>query len=120
MKKKTFFILILLAVLFVAGSIAAVIYTERPKFCASCHIMKPYYASWKESAHKEINCLMCHYEPTFKAHVQGKINGLVQVAQYLTHRYSGKPNAHVSDASCLRPGCHAKEELKYRKIIFNK
>lgn len=115
MRKKKPLILVLAAVIFVAGSAVSIVVTERPKFCSSCHIMKPYYRSWKESSHKKVNCLECHYEPTIKAHVQGKINGLVQVVQYATHRYSAKPHAQVSDASCLREGCHEKSDLKSKE-----
>lgn len=117
-KKKIIFILGGLFVLFAIFLATSIIYTERPQFCITCHIMDPYYASWEESTHQEVNCIECHYEPGLKAHVVGKINGLVEVAQYLTNRYSEKPTAKVSDASCLRPGCHTKENLLSRKLKF--
>jgi len=116
--KKIVIIISILFVLLVVFSVAAIVYTERPKFCISCHIMDPYYASWEKSAHKEVNCLECHYEPTLTAHALGKINGLVQVAQYLTKRYYGRPTAEVSDASCLRGGCHLREEIAGKEILF--
>ena len=93
-------------------------YTERPEFCTTCHIMRPYYESWKESKHHEVNCLECHYEPNLKAHAIGKIKGLVEVAQYLTHKYSPKPASKVNDTSCLRKGCHVKDDLRDKEVMF--
>lgn len=34
--------------------------TSQPKFCSSCHIMKPEYDAWKASFHREIGCVDCH------------------------------------------------------------
>ena len=79
--------------------------------------MKPYYDSWKVSSHKNVNCLECHYEPGIKAHIFGKINGLVEVAQYLTHRYSEKPSAELSDASCLREGVSYQRGGYWQKAV---
>ena len=31
--------------------------SSRPAFCGSCHIMNPYYESWKQSSHKNIACV---------------------------------------------------------------
>ena len=117
-KVRIFLIIGILFVLFAVFSIASILYTDRPEFCATCHIMKPYYKSWKESSHNRVNCLKCHHEPGIKAEVGGKITGLVQVAQYLTGRYSNKPKAEISDASCLRGGCHKKEKLTAKTVEF--
>ncbi len=41
-------------------------YTAQPNFCASCHIMGPYYATWKKDPHGgrlHIACVECHYAP---------------------------------------------------------
>ena len=38
-------------------AIAAVEVTGQPGFCNSCHVMHPYYDSWKQSAHSNVNCL---------------------------------------------------------------
>ncbi len=117
-KAKIILIIGILFTLFVVFSVAAIVYTERPEFCTTCHIMDPYYESWQASTHAEVNCIECHYDPGLKAHIKGKIVGLVQVAQYLTGRYSEKPKAEVSDAACLREGCHKKEELVNRTVEF--
>lgn len=116
--KKKFIIIGVVLVLFAGVLIAAVHFTEQPAFCNSCHMMKPYYKAWKESVHKNVNCLDCHYEPSWKAHLKGKINGLVQVIEYISGRYSEKAIAKVSDASCLRSGCHTKDKITSKKIMF--
>ncbi len=81
-------------------------YTQRPQFCVTCHYMEPYYKSWQESSHNQVNCLKCHYPPGFKSVVRAKIVALSQVVQYVTKTYGTKPWAEVEDASCLRSGCH--------------
>ncbi len=35
----------------IVGLLAFVQVSSTPQFCGTCHIMKPYYASWKHSAH---------------------------------------------------------------------
>lgn len=81
--------------------------TENPAFCGkNCHIMKPYFDSWKTSSHNDVRCVECHYEPGFVGHVKGKINGLMQFYKYQTsdEDYSGKLYARVLDKNCLV--CH--------------
>jgi len=46
------FLLLLLLLTGVAGW-----YTSRSEFCRSCHIMEPYYQSWKESSHSDVSCI---------------------------------------------------------------
>lgn len=37
-------------------------YTQNnPKFCISCHLMKPAYEAWTASEHKTLNCHECHH-----------------------------------------------------------
>ncbi|MDO8663113.1 MAG: NapC/NirT family cytochrome c [Candidatus Omnitrophota bacterium] len=117
-KKKVMISLGVFLFLLIAGMIAASIYTEQPEFCNSCHLMKPYYKAWKESPHKMVKCLDCHYEPNLKSHLWGKINGLAQVMDYTLGRYSEKPVARIPDTSCLRSGCHRKEKIINTKIMF--
>lgn len=81
-------------------------YTQRPQFCVTCHYMGPYYKSWEESSHNQVNCLKCHYPPGFKSVVRAKIVAISQVVQYVTKTYGTKPWAEVEDAACLRSGCH--------------
>ncbi len=81
-------------------------YTSRPQFCRSCHIMEPYYVSWQHSSHKDVSCIKCHFPPGVGEKVRGKMAGLVQLAKYVTDSAGPRPAAEISDASCLRSGCH--------------
>lgn len=92
-------------------TVVAIEVTGQPGFCNSCHIMNPYYASWRTSSHAEVNCLDCHLQPGFTGYVKGKINGLAQVVDCVVGRVSTKPSATVHDASCLRSECHSTAEL---------
>jgi hypothetical protein len=81
--------------------------TENPAFCGkNCHIMRPYYDSWRTSSHTTVKCVECHYEPGIIGHVKGKINGLMQFYSYETtvEEYNGKLYAKVMDKNCLI--CH--------------
>lgn len=97
----------ILALLGLIAMFYSVKITEHPQFCGSCHYMDDYIESWEHSAHKDVRCVDCHYEPGAKAVVKGKVDGFLQLAKYMTHTYSSKPVAEVSDLSCLRSECHA-------------
>lgn len=96
-------------------------YSTTPQFCNSCHIMRPYYASWLASNHgkKGVGCIDCHYEPGFKGTIRAKFIGFAQLTNYVTATYSTKPAAEISDESCL--SCHEDEivddNLEFRKGI---
>lgn len=95
----------------VAGSFKAYGYWSSPEFCVSCHIMEPYYESWKHSSHSEVACVQCHFEPGIGAELHGKWVAVKQLAATVTGAYSSMPYAEVSDQSCMRSGCHTAEEL---------
>ena len=109
---------IVLAILFVL-SVALLGYAEhrtsQANFCGSCHIMEPYYASWKGDLHGsklEIACVECHYAPGERTTINAKLRGLSQVASYFSGRYGAtRPRAHVSNQSCLTAKCHG--DLKF-------
>ena len=92
----------------------AAVYTSRPSFCHSCHIMEPYYQSWKHSTHSQVSCIKCHFAPGFAEEIRGKLAGLVQLSKYVTSNEGPRPAAEVSDASCLRSGCHETRLLSGR------
>ncbi|MCI0587272.1 MAG: cytochrome c3 family protein [Planctomycetes bacterium] len=94
-----------------AGGGGLVWYTSRPQFCKTCHNMKPYYESWSHSSHKDVTCVACHFPPGLEGAVAGKVRGLVQVMQYFTGSEGSKPFAQISNASCLRSGCHSASDL---------
>jgi len=89
--------------------LGAVHVTSQPQFCRSCHIMKPYYQSWRHSTHKKVACVECHIAPGFKAEVRKKYEALSMVAKYFTGTYGTNPWAQVEDAACLR--CHERQTL---------
>ncbi len=111
--------ILLLAVIVLVVSSGAIVVSEQPGFCNSCHIMNNYYHNWKTSTHSEVNCLECHLQPGFMGHVKGKINGLSQAIDCMVGRVGTKPSATILDESCLRSECHSTEELLATDIDFN-
>ena len=56
------------AILAIVGGAAALAgvalpLTNQPKFCATCHTIRPSYESWTVSTHKEVTCVDCHVRP---------------------------------------------------------
>ncbi len=108
-----------LGVLFLIFSIGMFEFSTSPYFCSSCHIMKPYYEAWKTSKHNHVPCVECHYPPELREKLWLKFQALSQVVKYVTRTYSSKPYAEISDASCLRKGCHEKRLLE-GQVIFKR
>ena len=108
----------LLLIVFLFFAVGAIEITGQTGFCNSCHIMNPYYDSWKTSEHANVNCLECHLQPGFSGFVKGKINGLAQAVDCMVGRVGTKPNAYVADDSCLRSGCHSVEEIASTTIDY--
>lgn len=109
--------ILLLIVILIIFSGGAIVVTGQPGFCNSCHIMNPYYESWKHSSHSNVNCLDCHLQPGLTGYVKGKLNGLAQLVSCVAGRVGTKPNAFVEDASCMRPECHSTEELETKNLV---
>lgn len=81
--------------------------TSQPEFCISCHYMKPYFASWKMSNHKDVHCTKCHITPGLKGKIEGKFTALSMLVNYATGIYKrSKPWAEINDENCLQGGCH--------------
>jgi hypothetical protein len=108
-------ILAVIVSFFAAGSIVV---TSQSGFCNSCHIMNEFYASWENSEHSNVNCLDCHLQPGFSGYIKGKINGMAQAVDCMVGRVSTKPNATVTDASCLRSECHSTKQLVADEIDY--
>lgn len=96
--------------------------TSQPSFCASCHIMQPYYASWSEDVHGEkldVACVECHYAPGERTTINAKFRGLSQVTSYFSGRYGAtRPRAHVSNESCMTAKCHGDERFMDKPIML--
>jgi nitrate/TMAO reductase-like tetraheme cytochrome c subunit len=89
-------------------------YSNSPSFCRNCHIMEPYYQDWVNSSHRDVSCVTCHFEPGIMGTLKGKFKATSKPVKFITGTYGSKPHANVSDASCLRSGCHDQQMLKGR------
>ncbi len=101
---KYFFSIVIL--LFILTAVSAE-YTSRPGFCPTCHYMESFYQSWRTSTHNKVDCVECHFEPGMSGTIRGKLNGLVQIINYISLSYKKrKPWAEIPDNTCNRSGCH--------------
>ncbi len=102
------------------GVLALLVFVQissTPTFCGStCHIMKPYYQSWRHSSHSRIACVECHISPGIGAEARKKFEAMSMVAKYVTGTYGTKPWAEVDDAACLK--CHERRLLE-GKVVFH-
>jgi predicted CXXCH cytochrome family protein len=89
--------------------------SSTPTFCGSCHIMKPYYDSWKHSKHSNVACVECHIAPGITAEFRKKFEALSMVAKYFTGTYSTNPWVEVDDAACMR--CHERRLLQGKEVF---
>ena len=87
--------------------------------------METFYQSWRTSAHNKVDCVECHFEPGISGTVRGKLNGLVQIVNYLSLSYKKrKPWADIPDNTCSREGCHERQAFQdttydFKGIAFN-
>ncbi len=92
--------------------------TASPKFCGSCHNMQSYIESWEQSTHKEVGCMDCHFEPGLLGSLWGKWKAQAHVVMKITGTAPSRPHTQISDASCLRQGCHDTGELSQVDLTF--
>ena len=113
MRKLRFYeVILILCVVIVAGAWSLIEITESAIFCGNtCHVMRTYYEDWKESSHNKVSCVKCHNPEQEYGGIFSKFSGLAQVASYFTRTYGERTRAEVSDAGCLRDGCHSKRLL---------
>ncbi len=117
--QRTSFKLFALFILFCCIFWGSVEYTSHSSFCKSCHVMVPYYQSWTESKHANVECILCHFEPGIDSQIRGKLEGLVQLVNYFSQSYKKrKPWAEISDKSCLRSTCHGDKKFEQYSIGF--
>ena len=116
-------VVILVIILLSVGTVGFVQMSSQPWFCGSCHIMKPYYASWEKSNHRDVPCIKCHIAPGIKAEAMTKIQAANMVVKDLTGAVNTRPWAKVEDESCLRSGCHSTRliqgEVDYKGVRFD-
>ncbi|RTZ93359.1 MAG: hypothetical protein DSY91_02310, partial [Deltaproteobacteria bacterium] len=109
---------IILFVVIIVGMLTLLEATKSPKFCGLCHNMNIYIDSWKHSSHKDVNCIECHFEPGFKNELYGKWQAQAHVVLMITGKVPPRYHTEVSDASCMREGCHTKEEINRHDIVY--
>jgi nitrate/TMAO reductase-like tetraheme cytochrome c subunit len=105
----------LVAGLGIVGVWTSIHISSRPQFCGSCHIMNPYYESWKESRHSMVACVECHIPPGVTAEFKKKYEALSMVASYFTGTYGTNPWTEIEDAACLR--CHERRLLTGKELF---
>lgn len=96
-----FLITILVAVLFGVNRA-----TSSPKFCETCHIMRPEVMTWQASAHSKIPCTICHIEPGLQNTLkhQGEIIRRFFLVQNQQYSLPLEIKHMVRSEVCL--GCH--------------
>ncbi len=118
---RRFLLLVLLLLLAVVSLASWFVfhYSKTPEFCESCHIMKPYVASWRQSPHGQRGtfCNDCHFPPGAKNYLRAKLATTVELVKHVTDTEGPMPYAEVEDASCLREGCHETQKLQ-GKLLF--
>jgi nitrate/TMAO reductase-like tetraheme cytochrome c subunit len=70
--------------LLIAVTVPAMVYTERPQFCPTCHEMSPYYDAWAVGKHAKTSCVDCHVDPGVVAHGLHKFVALKEVWDHFT------------------------------------
>ena len=123
-KKGVWIFIAFLFFCFVVFVTAAYKISETPWFCGTCHNMTVYVDSWKQSTHKDVPCLACHYKPGFWNHLVGKWqDGQVSLVYFITGKVITRPHAEIDDLSCLQSGCHKRDDLNkeivFKNVIFN-
>jgi len=102
----------------IVGMLGFVQVSSSPQFCGyTCHIMRPYYESWKHSKHNKIACVECHINPGITAEARKKFEAMSMVVKYVTATYGTKPWAQVDDRACLR--CHQRRLLEGKEVFHD-
>lgn len=68
-KGKVIIAVLILTILFGGGIVGSNFYDftqKNPRFCVSCHLMKPAFDEWQRSGHNKINCHECHHLSIFE------------------------------------------------------
>ncbi|GBD99127.1 hypothetical protein BMS3Abin07_01159 [bacterium BMS3Abin07] len=104
-------ITVLLLVIVTGGGVVAFKFYDftqnNPKFCVSCHLMKPAYDAWSKSVHKGINCHECHH---LTIPEQNRL-----LISFVLHRPKSVPPRHgktiVPWKYCIK--CHWERDKRY-------
>ncbi len=116
-RKTTIIIISIIAFVVIVLLVIGYAYAGTPSFCGTCHIMKEYVTSWKDSSHaaKNIDCLDCHAKPGSLGVLSAYFAGLKRAALYFTGSYQ-KPKTVVSNNICFN--CHlTTQDIKKRSVL---
>ncbi len=97
--RRRFYVWMAVFVVFVGGG-TFMWQSTKSWFCKTCHIMKPYYESWKTSTHgqKGVECIECHFPPGFQNALKAKFRAASMLVSYITGTYATQARAEVEDA----------------------
>lgn len=81
--------------------------TSTAKFCTTCHVMKPEYATWQASSHSQVDCVACHVDPEVTNALKHKVVATKELYVYLTKSYELpiQMTEQIPDSRCLK--CHS-------------
>lgn len=105
-KPKAIVIVALIAGALAFGGIAVPL-TSHPRFCATCHTIKPSYDSWLTSTHQSVTCVDCHVRPGISGYVHDKVyKGLKDVGISMFGTPPDPHNLQSSVATHMCLSCH--------------
>jgi hypothetical protein len=104
---------------------AAVEYMDSASFCGQvCHSMDPEFTAYKDSPHRNVDCVECHIGSGGQAYVAAKLNGVRQMVLELTNSHNRPIPTPVHQ---LRPAreicevCHWPQRFSgWRLHVMNK
>lgn len=95
------------AIIFAPVGGVALVATNQPIFCRSCHEMSLHYATWSQSSHRTVGCEECHVMPGAVSMFRSKLKALRQVREHAAGDVRATAiQGHVPNANCMR--CHPK------------
>jgi nitrate/TMAO reductase-like tetraheme cytochrome c subunit len=105
-KPKAIVIVAIIAGALALGGIALPL-TSHPRFCATCHTIKPAYDSWLASTHKSVTCVDCHIRPGVSGYIHDKVyKGLKDTAITMFGTPPDPANLQSSVATHVCLSCH--------------
>lgn len=103
---------VVLACVYAAMLTASFFLSRSSGFCSTCHFEEPFVKEWQDSAHADIPCWKCHNSETFGGTVAQQSHNIWNTAKYLLGVYNYVPRAEMSNASCMKSGCHQDRALE--------
>ena len=81
---------------------------DNPEACINCHIMTPYYATWKHSSHgRDATCNDCHvpHENVARKYFFKGTDGMKHVFAFVTKSERPAPEAQDESAEVIMNNC---------------